>query len=209
MNTNAARMGVHNLASHQPVWQLYGVLSFTCSVLNQAVVIFAPQYSTTKTTTASIAAGSKDSNNNDNNNKKVIQTAFCRTVLLLGFCVGLSGGTIIIILFNNFPQMFSSSSHLYPTMQKVAPFAFFGLILNGMDTVLEGLLIANNNSRYLGFAMWMNCLVVFLFTTISNTLSKEATVGIFSVWSCLVVFFVSRVSLNFWKTRKLFFPVKY
>ena len=157
-----------------------------CSVLNQAVIIFSPQYGSNKS-------------------KKALKREFSRTVLLLGLCIGIAGGTAIILLFNLVPQMFSPQVALWSKMQAVAPMALMALALNGLDTVLEGLLIANGYSRYLGAAMWINCLVVFLFTTISSKLSS--TVGLISVWSCLVVFFISRVSLNFFKTRKIFFSV--
>ena len=114
----------------------------------------------------------------------------------------LSTGLGCVVLFNLVPFLFTPDSSLWPTMANVAPMALVALSLNGIDTVQEGMLIVNGEAKYLGIAMWFNCFVVLVYTSLLNIVFSKTGVSVFSVWSCLVVFFSSRVILNMSRIRK-------
>jgi len=179
ITSRAAKMQVSQMASHQPVWQMYAFLSFSCSVLSNATIIFAPGFKT-----------------------RFERSEFSRTMLALGAFTGAMTGLGCVVLFNLVPFLFTPDSSLWPTMANVAPMALVALSLNGIDTVQEGMLIVNGEAKYLGIAMWFNCFVVLVYTSLLNIVFSKTGVSVFSVWSCLVVFFSSRVILNMSRIRK-------
>ena len=178
ITSRAARMDVRAMASHQPVWQMFAFLSFTCAVLSQATIIFTPE-----------------------NKTRIERSEFSKKMLGLGLLTGTVTGGASVLLFTLFPALFTPDPGLWPAMATIAPYALLALALNGIDTVQEGLLISNREEAYLGRAMWVNALVIFLFSNALNLLTTSVSVS--SVWWCLVVFFTSRVSINAWKLLRM------
>ena len=165
-------MSIESMAAHQPVWQVYAFFGPLSSLLQQAAIVFTPTFS----------------------QNKMERSEFSRTMLMFGLLVGVISGVICMTLFNLTPFAFTNNSSLWSLMASLTPFAFIALCFCAVDVVQEGLLIANGNGAFLGFAMWINVVVVFVCTNAFEVFTSS--VDIFSVWWCLVLFFVSRILLN-------------
>ena len=61
---------------------------------------------------------------------------------------------------------------------------------------------ADSSARAANGNRWINCAVVLAYTTFLNVAFAGSGVSVFSVWSCLVVFFTSRVLMNMSRIRR-------
>lgn len=168
LQATAARLPATILAAHQPVWQLWGLCSFTNTPLEQAALAFIPAAATV----------------NDRRELSAI-------LLMLGTGFGIVCSCVAHGLPAVRPGLLTADPALWPIMQSVWLPGMIALMLCGADVSATGILLATKDTTYVARSMLvsMSALAGFLWV-VGRHGSKS---GLAPVWWGLAVFFFARV----------------
>jgi len=167
LQSTATRLPALLLASHQPVWQLWGLASFTNAPLEQSALAFLPAVSSTR-------------------EKKELITVLMSLGAVSGIlCSFIAHGIPAVA-----PGLLTADAALWPHMQSVWVPGTLALIACGLDVSATGVLLACKDRWYVARSMIFSgsALVAFLHLTKNGVL--HGSLG--GVWWGLFAFFTAR-----------------
>jgi len=164
IQAHTVRLPALLLAAHQPVWQLWGLASFTATPLEQASLAFIP---------AQGRAGRRH---------------LAKLLLALGVVCGVTLTMVAHGLPALNPGLLAAEPLLWKPMQSVWLPGSLALILCGIDVSSTGILLAVKDNAYVArsMAISMTVLAVFLWW------ARQHVPGLGAVWWSLTVFFGAR-----------------
>jgi putative MATE family efflux protein len=168
LQATATRLPALLLASHQPIWQLWGLASFTNTPLEQSALAFLPAVTSTR-------------------EKKELITVLMSLGAISGILCSLIAHGIPAVA----PRLLTADAALWPYMQSVWLPGTLALMACGLDVSATGVLLACKDRWYVARSMILSgsALVAFLHVTTNGALS--GSLG--GVWWGLFVFFSARL----------------
>lgn len=166
LQASATRLPAMLLAAHQPVWQLWGLASFTNTPLEQAALAFIPAAATVQE-----------------------RREITIVLLSLGALSGIGCSLVAHGIPAFFPGLLTADVGLWTHMQSVWLPGTLSLLACGMDVSSTGVLLACKDVAYVARSMIFSgsALVAFLWWT------KAGGGSVVGVWWGLTVFFGARV----------------
>ena len=173
LQATATRLPAMLLAAHQPVWQLWGLASFSNTPLEQASLAFIPAAQSPR------------------EKKELIST-----LIGLGGVAGVVCSLIAHGIPGLFPSLLTADSALWPHMQSVWVPGSLALLGCGIDVSSTGVLLACKDASYVARSMIVSgsALVLFLW---SRGVYSGGAVRMGHVWWGVAVFFAVRAAQSF------------
>lgn len=176
LQASATRLPPLMLASHQTIWQLWGVCSFMNTPLEQAALTFVPS-----------APSERD-------RRELIQL-----LLSLGATFGIVCALVAHGLPALAPGLLVSDATLWPFMRSVWLPGTLALLACGLDVSSTGVLLASREVTYVARSMLVSLTILaafFAMVAIRGPLGGDIT-QLKSVWWGLSIFFLARVFQSF------------
>lgn len=164
----ATKLPTMMLAAHQPVWQLWGLCSFTNTPLEQAALAFIP-------------AAEARSERRD----------LTTLILALGCAMGVLCSLVAHGVPAIRPGLLAADPALWPLMQSVALPGTLAMLCCGADVSATGILLASKDTGYVARSMLVSLGILGSFLW-WNSIAGEAG-GLVGVWWSLAVFFAARM----------------
>ncbi len=176
LQATATRLPALLLAAHQPVWQLWGLASFTNSPIEQSALAFLPAATSTR-------------------EKKELITVLMGLGAISGlFCSLIAHGIPAVA-----PGLLTADKALWSSMQSVWLPGTLALMACGLDVSATGVLLACKDRWYVARSMIISgsALIAFLHWTAANPNGIGGVGGgiggsLVGVWWGLFAFFIAR-----------------
>ena len=171
LQATATRLPAMLLAAHQPVWQLWGLTSFTNTPLEQAALTFIPGILTLR--------GRQE---------------FMTLLLFLGAVNGVVCAIVAHGLPALQPALLTADAALWPHMQSIWLPGSLALLACGVDVSATGVLLACKDGAYVARSMIMSGSALIAFLRWRSSGGGGGGGGLGGVWWSLTVFFCVRVA---------------
>ncbi|KAG7672119.1 putative Protein DETOXIFICATION 46, chloroplastic [Nannochloris sp. 'desiccata'] len=167
LQATATRLPALILASHQPVWQLWGLASFTNTPLEQSALAFLPAATSTKE-----------------------KREFITVLMGLGAISGIVCSLIAHGIPAVAPGLLTADAALWPHMRSVWFPGTLALMACGLDVSATGVLLACKDRWYVARSMIISGSALVLFLQLMR--SRALGGSLVGVWWGLFAFFLAR-----------------